>query len=289
MRIASITKPITLAALRIAARDFDIGWDDRVWCTEAGQIGCWLQIEPASGGFADGLGDITIRQLVYHEGGFDRNASFDPMFRSLQIASELGLDRPPEAVEVAAYMASQPLDFAPGTRAEYSNFGYLLLGLAIEEATGTDLVEYLRETVFTVAGDDDVQLGATLPEDRDPREPYYYCPGWSLSVFDGTTEVCWPDGGWYLEAMEAHGGLVMPAHTLIAFLDHFCLDGKAHEPWEACGDWGFYGSLDGTLTLAGQRSSGVNYAVFFNRRDGVAPDDLIAMMDGQADALAEGR
>lgn len=285
MRIASISKPITLATFRIAAEEFGIAWDDFAWCVPGGPDNCWLDIEPALGDFAEGIGDVTIRDLAYHKGGWDRYATPDPMFESIMISDALGLDRPPEAVEVAAYMASQPLDFLPGSRSEYSNFGYLLLGLVIEEAAQMDLVEYMSQTVFAVAGNQDVYLGATLPEERNPREPAYHCSGNGRNVFDPDSWVCWPDGGWYLEAMEAHGGLVMTAPALIGFLDNYCIDGKPHPPNLACGEWLFFGSLDGTLSAARQLPDGTNYAVILNRRAGVEADDLSAAMDEAMGAI----
>jgi len=35
------------------------------------------------------LKQVTIRHLLQHTGGWDRDVSFDPMFRSIEIAREM--------------------------------------------------------------------------------------------------------------------------------------------------------------------------------------------------------
>ena len=45
-----------------------------------------------------------------------------------------------------------PLGFEPGTRQEYSNAGYILLGLVVEKASGQSYYDYVRDHVFTPAG-----------------------------------------------------------------------------------------------------------------------------------------
>ena len=47
---------------------------------------------------------------------------------------------------------SDPLKFEPGTRHEYSNAGYIVLGLIIEAVSGQDYYAYVREHVFRPAG-----------------------------------------------------------------------------------------------------------------------------------------
>ena len=48
------------------------------------------QLTPPSGATRDArLGDITVGQLLQHLGGWDRDRSFDPMFRATEIAAAL--------------------------------------------------------------------------------------------------------------------------------------------------------------------------------------------------------
>jgi D-alanyl-D-alanine carboxypeptidase len=48
--------------------------------------------------------------------------------------------------------AQQPLLFAPGTEASYSNEGYIVLGAVIERLTGQSYQDYIREQIFQPLG-----------------------------------------------------------------------------------------------------------------------------------------
>lgn len=52
-------------------------------------------------------------------------------------------------------MPTSPVDtlkFEPGSKAEYSNYGYRLLGAVIEKASGQDYYSYIREHIYKPAG-----------------------------------------------------------------------------------------------------------------------------------------
>ena len=44
------------------------------------------------------------------------------------------------------------MDFAPGTKFNYSNSGFYLLGYIIEKASGMSYEEYLKKNIFNPAG-----------------------------------------------------------------------------------------------------------------------------------------
>lgn len=48
--------------------------------------------------------------------------------------------------------ADKPLEFAPGTRRQYSNGGFVVLGAIIEKVSGQDYYSYVRDHVFVPAG-----------------------------------------------------------------------------------------------------------------------------------------
>jgi D-alanyl-D-alanine carboxypeptidase len=48
--------------------------------------------------------------------------------------------------------ADRPLEFEPGAREQYSNGGFIVLGLIIQKASGSDYYAYIREQVFKPAG-----------------------------------------------------------------------------------------------------------------------------------------
>jgi N-acyl-D-amino-acid deacylase len=182
----------------------------------------------------------------------------------------------------------QPLDHTPGTTYAYSNFGYMLLGLVVEAVTGQTYTTYVQNSIFLPLGiaNTEIELGRTLPEHRNPREPWYSSQGTAASVFPPHPTVPWPDGGWYLEAMEAHGGLVSSSRALLAFAQAYWFDGA---PRSGDGqDWVSFGSLDGTFAMLRWRPDGVNIAAMFNSRDhGPNHEDIWPELDAAADSVTE--
>jgi CubicO group peptidase (beta-lactamase class C family) len=55
------------------------------------------------------------------------------------------------------------LAFDPGSRWEYSNYGFLLLGLVVEKASGQNYYDYVREHIFKPAG---MNSTDSLPEEQ---------------------------------------------------------------------------------------------------------------------------
>ncbi|MFZ4893044.1 serine hydrolase domain-containing protein [Plantibacter sp. Mn2098] len=70
--------------------------------------------------------------------------------------SELWADRPASSIVDTAdllplFADKEPL-FAPGSDVEYSDAGYVLLGMAVESVTGISYREYVEQQVFRIAG-----------------------------------------------------------------------------------------------------------------------------------------
>ena len=166
------------------------------------------------------LAQITIRQMLQHTGGWDRDKSFDPMFRPGQIARETESPAPATPDNVIRFMLARELDFEPGTRRVYSNFGYCVLGRVIEKLTGQPYDQFIREKVLKAAGITRMRLGASLDGKQVPGEVRYYTRHEDLAknVFPGEPErVPRPYGGFHLEAMDAHGGWIASAIDLARF------------------------------------------------------------------------
>src|ERR1019366_6272250 len=98
------------------------------------------------------LASITIRNLLNHTGGWDRDTTFDPMFISPTVCAALGVPAPASTENIIRYMRGQPLQFAPGTQYVYSNFGYAVLGRVIERVTGMSYEQYVRQNVLAPMG-----------------------------------------------------------------------------------------------------------------------------------------
>jgi CubicO group peptidase (beta-lactamase class C family) len=81
---------------------------------------------------------ITLEQLLTHSSGLTEHSDGDlvPLSKDEALARIFALD----------------LGFVPGSRYEYSNAGYTLLAIIIEQVSGQSFTEYLHEHLFRPAG-----------------------------------------------------------------------------------------------------------------------------------------
>lgn len=218
-RIASISKPITAVAILQLVEQKKLKLDDGVFelLDHEGDI------KEAGDKFDPRLREITIRHLLEHRGGWDRNRSFDAMFQSIRFAKQVGVKAPADQATVIKAMFSQRLDFDPGERYVYSNFGYCLLGRVIEKVSGQTYESYVKEKVLAPIGVTTMRIGATRLEGRAKNEVRYYHPGTGQSVFESDLgqDVPHPYGAWHLEAMDSHGGWIASATDLAKFAAAF--------------------------------------------------------------------
>ena len=72
------------------------------------------------------LREVTILDLLQHLGGWDRDETFDPMFADARISEALDVSNPINHANIITFMNGQPLQYEPGTKYAYSNYGYCL-------------------------------------------------------------------------------------------------------------------------------------------------------------------
>jgi CubicO group peptidase (beta-lactamase class C family) len=82
---------------------------------------------------------VTLHHLLSHTSGVPSYGMPDSKLRAIP---------PWTAQQIAARFRDQPLEFAPGTRWQYSDWGYCLLGLVIEIVTFRPYAQVLREQIF---------------------------------------------------------------------------------------------------------------------------------------------
>jgi N-acyl-D-amino-acid deacylase len=218
-RIASISKPITAVSVLQLVERGKLKLDDRVFDI----LGLADHVE--RGRFDERWKKVTILHLLQHTGGWDRNKAFDPMFRSPTIVAELKTKPPAGAGDIIRYMVRQPLQFDPGERMAYSNFGYCLLGRVIEKVSRRRYEDYVCKEVLAPLGIHRMRIGRTLLKDRPPGEVHYYAADNSkgLAVLgpDLGKLVPRPYGCWNLEAMDSHGAWIASAGDLVRFAAAF--------------------------------------------------------------------
>jgi N-acyl-D-amino-acid deacylase len=313
-RIASLSKPFTAVAILKLVEQGKLTLDTKAF-------GLLNLGNPSDAR----INRITIRHLLLHAGGWDRDKSFDPMFIPLRAANAVGAKPPATCEAVIRYMLTQPLDFDPGARSAYSNFGYCVLGRVIEKVTGQTYEEYVRTEVLAPIGITRMRTGHSLLEQRATGEVMFYDIEGAQpvrSVFPGRGPVPRPYGGFHLEAMDSHGGWIASAIDLVRFLTH--IDGTVkpsplqpdtvarmiarpdpriapeRDSWYAYGwqvrkvgkdaNWWHNGSLDGTTTLMVRTSEGMCWAALFNgspRQQDKMAEDLDAGLWAAAERVKQ--
>lgn len=158
------------------------------------------------------LRNITIRNLLQHSGGWDRDKSGDPMGWQGTISSALHISMPVACPDVIRYMMGKPLDFAPGTKQVYSNLGFCILGQIIEKVSGEPYEIYVRNHVLAPMDVHAMSIGysESLSQRGRYEVKYYEYDGAPLvdSVFSGGGKVPGPYGGFDMLTIEAPGGWI---------------------------------------------------------------------------------
>jgi CubicO group peptidase (beta-lactamase class C family) len=97
---------------------------------------------------------VTVHHLLTHTGG--TGDFFGPEFDKHRLELRTLEDY------VKLYGA-RGLEFEPGSKWDYSNYGFLLLGVIVQKVSGQDYYQYVRQHVFTPAG---MTATDSLPEDQ---------------------------------------------------------------------------------------------------------------------------
>jgi CubicO group peptidase (beta-lactamase class C family) len=87
---------------------------------------------------------VTIRQLLQHRSGIGGN-----IFEAPPGGTRHDIRHNRDFLQL---FVNQPLAFEPGTRQQYSNAGYVVLGLLVERLSGEDYYEYVKRHIYDPAG-----------------------------------------------------------------------------------------------------------------------------------------
>lgn len=284
-RIASLSKSVTAAAIVKLAQDGKLSL--------ATPVTSILDITPTDSRWST----ITLWKLLQHLGGFDRDVSGDPNFKDVTISRTLGVPMELQHADVIKYMAGQKLDFAPGTKYSYSNFGYLLAGRVIEKVSGLSYADYVQQKLLTPLKIKRMALGWSIA--KHSGEMPYDSQYTGTTVLDGSGKVvAAPYGSFSMRTQDANGGWIASAPDLVRWAKMFdapstvlnstSLGRVWSKPSTGVNPDGWYyglgwqirpttggtgrntwhtGSLPGTYSLLVRTSGGLSWAAVFNRRD----------------------
>jgi CubicO group peptidase (beta-lactamase class C family) len=198
-RIGSLTKQFTAALVLLLQQDGKLRIED--------PVGKYLPDAPRS------WDRITLSELLGHNSGIPEIQS-DPRFRSWAMSAHTH-------AEEFALFKDRPLDFEPGSRNEYSNSNYLVLGAVIEKVTGEDFGTLLHKRILKPLGMNDSgvdQDGLVLPK---RAQGYNNNHGRLVPAASESMSVPWSAGSIYSTANDLlrwehglFGGKVLSAASL---------------------------------------------------------------------------
>jgi CubicO group peptidase (beta-lactamase class C family) len=188
--LASVSKSLTAVTILklVEARRLEL---------DARAFELLADIEPLPGDRVDPrVKNMTVRQLLYHAGGWDRAKSGDPNGFSQRVATRMRVPMPVNPRQLTRYMLGRSLDFDPGTQSRYSNFGYIVLGLIIEKVTGLPYERAMREITIMPLRLAHTRLNRVRGSGYLPNEAHRYGPKGAEDREGGHLLITMASGGW---------------------------------------------------------------------------------------------
>ena len=140
-RIGSITKQFTACAILKLAEEGKLSLQDDF--TE------YVKDYPTHGH------TITIEHLLTHTSGIKSYTNI----KKWDLEAHKRDFTPTEMID---WFKNEPMEFAPGTKFNYNNSAYFLLGYIIEQVSGKTYAEYLNDTFFQPLGMKNSSYGGSL-------------------------------------------------------------------------------------------------------------------------------
>lgn len=171
-QIQSVTKSFTAAGILMLVEEDKVGLDDPVSRHLDGSAEAWR--------------NLTVRHLLTHTSGLKDYINEPTQSLCLDITDD----------EVLKAAAARPMNFTPGTRYQYSNTNYLLLGMLIRKVTGKGYGDFLTERVFRPLGMDQTRI-YSWSEIIPNRAAGYLRSGsvWSNGEYIAPKVLAYPGGG----------------------------------------------------------------------------------------------
>ncbi len=161
---------------------------------------------------------ITIRQLLSHSAGF---SSWKPVYQEIENEEKRTgvriLGTPNARALFLKNILNDPLAYKPGTRALYSDLGFILLGFIVERITGKGLDEFAKEKIFLP-----LNMRSTFfvknPHQRGVKYRFAAterCP-WRRKVICGEVH---DENAWAMGGVAGHAGLFSTAEDIGIFAE----------------------------------------------------------------------
>jgi len=215
-RIGSISKLITAVAIMTLVEEGRLSLDDYVF----GQSGL-LRGAPYNKISNRNVYKIKVKHLLNHTAGWSLLTYGDPMFIPQKIHQMDKVSYPIDFDKVISFVLERHLPYKPGTRFNYSNFGYALLGRVLESVTEEDYETWVIKNILAPNGIYSMNMAGNFLKDRQPNEVKYYdksADNEQLS-FDGSGQMVYkPYGADDITMLGPAGGWLSTATDLMRFV-----------------------------------------------------------------------
>ncbi len=278
-RIASISKILTAEAVLKLVDQGLLQLDEPIVGPIADTIGLTLFDERAR--------NITIRQLLSHTSGI---SNFLKIFFEAGFYDQMGM---------LTETLGQPLATEPGSTFKYSNVNFVLLGKAIELATGIAYQDAVKELVLDPLGLNSFRMVGT----------YEFGPSDALHAVSGNRtymEQLGPAGAWVATASDVAKMIasinarspsphVLSKESMKLMITPATPQGVT-PLWDyglglrlfASGEWGHSGSIENVHSMVIHRLDGLTVSVLVNGTKPKETDDLIGVINAAVLAARTG-
>ncbi len=268
MRLASVSKPITSVAIMKLVEQKKLKLSDKVLGPNS-----ILGSGYGKKNLSNREKAITVQHLLEHTAGgdtWDNNLKpegtdtwGDPMFQKKNLNRKK---------HIGWLLDERNPTHTPGTRYQYSNFGYNLLGRIIEKKTGKSYESYLRNNILKKCGISQMFIGENKKKDARYKEVVYYSDRKPYDL--------------QMTRMDSHGGWIASSVDLMKFIVR--VDGQSSKKdilksstiktmttkssvsnyakgWSVSGgNWSHGGSMAGTGTVLKKMDNGISYVILTN-------------------------
>jgi Beta-lactamase class C and other penicillin binding proteins len=282
-RIASVSKLITATGIMQLVKAGVLSLDQKVFGPEG------ILNDPVYCSYRDPRYEkITVKMLLNHSGGWSGKRP-DPMFCKELVARTISKPLPLSFPDIVSYVFRNNLDFEPGLRSSYSNFGYVLLGEVIKKVSRMDYESFIRKKVFLPLGIKTAFLSNNYPDEKHPNEVSYYdlrgngvVPAWDGSgemvprnAGGNDLRMLGPAGGWIASSVDIAKLLIGVAgyekHNIIPkdLISEMTTRQTYVQPlgWIGSDNNGRYwrsGSLSGTSAMVVKEKNGLSWVFLSN-------------------------
>lgn len=270
-RLASVSKQQTALCIMTLYEEGKLKLTDRVFGT--GGILADEFKETAENPFVAGATSVTVKNFLEHNSGWEDEGVFD-------VGSDFAGKNLNERIDYFVHHIA--MTKSVGSKYQYCNMGFCILGKVIEKITGKTFETYLRE-VLAKAGVTDVWVDKSSKAEKRSNEVVFYSQASGGSAYHNDMTVVSSCGAIIASAPELMQimcsedyGTVIPdilkpatlnvMYTASASYERYALGWRVNYPYFT--NWASYhgGNLAGTGTLWVRGKKGVNAVILCNSR-----------------------